>query len=81
MNVSYEATEIIVSFIEMFLLFRIYGIILRKHKRRESTKQGIILAIIGTAIMHICNYIAVFHISIYWCLFFLPALQHCLFIR
>ena len=51
MNVSYEATEIIVSFIEMFLLFRIYGIILRKHKRRESTKQGIILAIIGTAIM------------------------------
>lgn len=46
MNVSYEATEIIVSFIEMFLLFRIYGIILRKHKRRESTKQGIILAII-----------------------------------
>lgn len=30
MNVSYEATEIIVSFIEMFLLFRIYGIILRK---------------------------------------------------
>lgn len=60
MNVSYEATEIIVSFIEMFLLFRIYGIILRKHKRRESTKQGIILAIIGTAIMHICNYIAVF---------------------
>ena len=53
MNVSYEATEIIVSFIEMFLLFRIYGIILRKHKRRESTKQGIILAIIGTAIMHI----------------------------
>lgn len=60
MNVLYEATEIFVSFIEMILLFRLYGIILRKYKGRVSTKNDVIFAMMGTAIIHICNYIAIF---------------------
>lgn len=60
MMILYKSAEIVASFIEMFLLYKIYGILLRKYRRGLSPLQEYIIVIIGTCIIQFCNHISFF---------------------
>lgn len=60
MNIFYKGVEFSASFLEFFLLYKIYGIILCKYRKRMTVKHDIIVALIGTCIMQLCNYISFF---------------------
>ncbi|HIT91287.1 MAG TPA: sensor histidine kinase [Candidatus Merdenecus merdavium] len=57
----YKSVNLIASFIEIFLLYKVYSNLLYKYRRKEnSLKNEIILGIIGTLIIIVCNNIEVF---------------------
>ena len=60
MTLLYESIELIASFIEFFVLYKIYSVLFREYRRRQSRLIDILLAIGGMAIIHICNHIALF---------------------
>lgn len=60
MTLLYESIDLIASFIEFFVLYKIYSILFREYRRRQSRLIDILLAIGGMAIIHICNHIALF---------------------
>lgn len=60
MNILYEAAEVLASFIEVFLLFKVYGIVLRKDKRRSVRNQDLVVSLIGAGIIQICNCMVLF---------------------
>lgn len=60
MIIFYEGIEIIASFIEMFVLYKIYGTILYRQKKGMKEKAEILLAIVGAGITQLCNHISAF---------------------
>jgi len=60
MSLFYESIELIASFIEFFVLYKIYSALFNEYCRRRSRSLDIVLAIGGTVITYICNNIALF---------------------
>lgn len=60
MRIVYGFAEVIASFIEMFLMYRIYAHALFNYKRRSTIKYEILLTILGTGIIEICNLVSMF---------------------
>lgn len=60
MIIIYESIEYLASFIEAFVLYRIYNILLHKQRRNRNEKVDIILAIILAGIVRICNHVSAF---------------------
>lgn len=56
----YECIEILASFIEMFVLYKIYDILLYKQRESQSRLVDIFLAIGGTILTQMCNHVASF---------------------
>lgn len=59
MTVLYESIEFIASFIEIFLLYKIYGLLLHKQNTRQSRVADILLSIMEAIIIRTCNHIFV----------------------
>lgn len=60
MTVLYEGVEFITSFIEIFLLYKLYEILLHKQCIRQSETACIMLSIGEVVIIRICNHLSVF---------------------
>lgn len=60
MNFVYGSIEIVASFIEVFVLYKIYGVLLYKQCRRQKPLIDIFLAIGGTILIQTCNHVASF---------------------
>ena len=68
MIIIYEGIELIASFIEMFVLYKIYNILLHKQRGNQSEKVDILLSLGGAAIIRLCNHVSSF--SYFTMLFF-----------
>ena len=60
MSILFESIEIVASFIEFFILYKIYNILFHEQRRNGNVKVDIILAMLGTGIIEICNHISLF---------------------
>lgn len=56
----YEGVELIASFIEFFVLYKIYNVLFGKYRRRQIPLIDMFLAIGGMVMIDICNHIALF---------------------
>ena len=68
MIIIYEGIELIASFIEMFILYKIHNILFHKRRGNQSEKVDILLALVGAAIIRLCNHVSSF--SYFTMLFF-----------
>ena len=57
----YEGIELIASFIEMFILYKVHNSLLHKQRANQSEKVDILLALVGAAIIRLC--LSLIHIS------------------
>ena len=64
----YEGIELIASFIEMFILYKVHNSLLHKQRANQSEKVDILLALVGAAIIRLCNHVSSF--SYFTMLFF-----------
>ncbi len=60
MKIIYASIEIMVSFIEMFLMYRFYSAAFYKYRKRVGIKDEVVLTIIGTILIEICNSFSTF---------------------
>ena len=60
MIIIYQGFEFIVSFIESFVLYRIYNTFLHKQRRRQGVKIDIVLLFVGAIIILVGNSISLF---------------------
>lgn len=60
MIIVYEIIEFIASFIELFVLYKIYNILLSKQRRNPSEKADILLSMAGAGIVRLCNHVSAF---------------------
>lgn len=60
MTIIYEGIELMASFIEIFILYKIHNILLHKQRGNQSEKVDILLALVGAAIIRLCNYVSSF---------------------
>lgn len=60
MIIVFEGIEIIASFIEMFVLYKIYYVLLHNQCRSQKNIIDIMLALGGTVIIEICNHVSLF---------------------
>lgn len=60
MTIIYECIELMASFIEMFILYKIHNILLHKQRGNQSEKVDILLALVGAAIIRLCNHVSSF---------------------
>lgn len=60
MKVIYASVEFMVSFIEMFLMYRFYSATLFKYRKRGGIKYELVLTLIGTVLIDICNSFSIF---------------------
>ena len=56
----YEGIEFIATFIEFFVLYKIYNILLHNQRENQSEKVDILLTIVGAGIVRLCNHISAF---------------------
>lgn len=59
MMVLYESIEFIASFIEIFLLYKIYRTLLHKRNTRQNRVADILLSVVEAVIIRICNHMFV----------------------
>lgn len=60
MTVVYESVELLANFIEMFVLYRIFDILLHKQRGDRDKNYDICFAIVGANIIQLCNHILLF---------------------
>lgn len=60
MTIIYESIELMASFIEIFILYKIHNILLYKQRGNQSEKVDILLALVGAAIIRLCNNVSSF---------------------
>lgn len=60
MNIVYNGIEILASFVEVFVLYKIYSILLYKQRGKQNFILDRELAIIGTVLIQICNHVSIF---------------------
>lgn len=60
MIILYEGIEFIATFIEFFVLYKIYNILLHNQRENQSEKVDILLTIVGAGIVRLCNHISAF---------------------
>lgn len=60
MIILYEGIEFIASFIEIFVLYKIYNILLNKQRGNQSEKVDILLTMVGAGIVRLCNHVSAF---------------------
>lgn len=58
MNIGFQIVEIIASFVELFILYRICANVFNKYRKRNI--ESLWLAIIGTAFIQLCNQVSLF---------------------
>lgn len=57
MGIIYEMAEILASFIELLILYKIYNLFF--HKRREGNeKEELLIIVLGTVLVQVCNQIS-----------------------
>lgn len=58
MGIIYEVVEIVASFIELLILYKIYNLFF--HRRRESNeKEEVLVVALGTVLVQVCNHISI----------------------
>lgn len=60
MNIVYECVECIASFIEIFLLYRIYNVLFGDLRKRRGKKEEIVFTLGAVIIVFFCNRVALF---------------------
>ena len=60
MNIVYNGIEILASSVEVFVLYKIYSILLYKQRGKQNFILDRELAIIGTVLIQICNHVSIF---------------------
>ena len=60
MNIVYNGIEFLASFVEVFVLYKIYSILLYKQRGKQNFILDRELAIIGTVLIQICNHVSIF---------------------
>ena len=60
MIIVFAGIEIIASFIEMFVLYKIYYVLLHNQCRSQKKIIDILFALGGTVIIEICNHVSLF---------------------
>ena len=60
MIIIYQGFEFIASFIESFVLYRIYNVFLHKQRKRQGVKIDIVLSVVGAIIILLGNSISLF---------------------
>lgn len=68
MIIIYEGIELMASYIEMFVLYKIHSILLHKQRGNQSEKVDVLLAFVGAVIVRFCNHVSSF--SYFTMLFF-----------
>lgn len=56
----FEGIEFLASFIEFFILYKIYNILLYKQRRKPGEKADILFSTVGAGIVRFCNHISAF---------------------
>lgn len=60
MNVVYECVECIASFIEIFILYRIYNVLFGDLRKKRGKKEEIVFTLGAVVIVFFCNRVALF---------------------
>ena len=60
MNIVYNGIEILASSVEVFVLYKIYSILLYKQRGKQNFILDRKLAIIGTVLIQICETVSSF---------------------
>ena len=60
MKVIYASVEFVVSFIEMFLMYRFYSAALYKYRKRGGIKYEVVLTLMALSLIDICNSFSIF---------------------
>ncbi len=59
MGIIYEIAEIMASFVELLILYRIYNLFF--HRRRQGNeKEEVLVVALGTVLVQVCNHISIF---------------------
>lgn len=60
MNLLCGSIEIVASFIEVYVLYKIYSVLLYKQRGNKGNLSDLLLSIGGTTLIQICNHVAMF---------------------
>ena len=55
----YEIAEIMASFVELLILYRIYNLFLNR-RRYGNERKELLIIVLGTVLIHVCNHISIF---------------------
>lgn len=75
MIVLFEIVELVATFIEVFVLYRIYGILFQKYRNYKTEKIDFWIAVAAVCVIRVCNHFSAFS---YFAMLLqcIPVLQH-----